>query len=674
MPLRLKLLLIALVAAVFPLAGFRFVEQMERTLRQSQEENLVATAQTIARALLVIEPKLAAVGPERLYARAINFEMVIDGYGDDWRDLGEIERVFSDREGRFKLHLTLARSRNWLYLLAVVTDPSQVPPLPAETSLERSDRIQLLLGERSITLACDGAGPARISGLAETQGAGIASCELGFNSYRIEARLPIAWLDDRLGVVAYDVPVRGADLPRALIGTMSGARPQLVPLLNTGVELGGLARLLAQGTRARVLGPEGRVLASAGELGVSQGPEPPLNFRRWLRAAVYRSLLAPPFGDPEQYRADLQLLEAPEVLQALSGNNSTGWRSAGSQLSVILSAAVPLGPNGSFGALLLERPSDALLIWTNRGLGGLLLGGFATVLIASAILFGYAGYLSFRIRRLRTAVDNALSPEGRLQANFPRSAANDDVGELSRAFARLLDQLREYNEYLRTLASKLSHELATPLAMVKGSIENLEHEPLPEAARTYAERARQGITRLGATLRSMSEASRIERAIDQAEGENFDLRAFVTGALAAYRDIAQARERTLECEVPGHAVEFFGAPELLYQALDKLIDNALGFAPAGSCIRVRLSVSEGMVLLAVVNQGPELPVRMQDQLFQSMVSVRDARDQATHLGLGLYIVRLVAELHGGSAHALNLPNAGGVEFQMRLSGMNRKAA
>lgn len=687
MPLRLKMLLIALVAAVFPLAGFRFVEQMEATLRQSQEENLVATAQTIARALLVIEPRLAATGPERLYARAIGYEMVIDGYGDDWRELGEIERIFSDREGRFQLRLTLARSRQWLYLLADVRDPSQVTPVPTDTSLARSDHVAVLVGDRTLALACDGSGPARFSGLPETQGAGLATCELGAGSYRIEARLPLSWLttaaadrvsvpdasiEERLGVVAYDIPVRGADLPRALIGTMQGARPVQVPVLNTGVELGGLARLLAHGVRARVLGPEGRVLASSGELSAGTASNQPLNFRRWLRATVYRTLLAPPFGSPEDYRSDLQVLATPEVQRALDGESTTGWRAAGSQLSVILSAAVPLGPNGSFGALLLEQPSDALLVWTNRGLGGLILGGFVTVLVASAVLFGYAGYLSFRIRKLRTAVDNALGPEGRLQGNFPRSAARDDVGELSRAFARLLEQLREYNEYLRTLASKLSHELATPLAMVKGSIENLEHEQLPDSARTYAERARQGITRLGATLRAMSEASRIERAIDQADGEPFDLRAFVTGALAAYRDIAAARDRKLECEVPAQAVPFFGAPELLYQALDKLIDNALGFAPPGTPIRVRLALADaGGVVLAVVNQGPELPSRMQDQLFQSMVSVRDSRDQATHLGLGLYIVRLVAELHGGAALAANLPGGAGVEFQMRLQGMAR---
>lgn len=672
MPLKLKVLLIVLVAAVFPLAGFRFVEQMERTLRQSQEETLAATALTMARALRVIEPRLARTGPDRLYARQIGFELQIDGYADDWQDLGDIDRPFQDRDGRLRMQVSLARSTQWLYLLADVRDSTPVPPLDLDAQLVRSDHLELSVSGRRILLACSGLGPARIQGLPESLGAGLAACAPDAQGYRIEARLPLAWIGDSFGIAATDIPVQGADLPRATIGTVQGSGMIEVPLLGTGVELAGLAQLLPSGARARVLGPEGRVLASAGTLQTGEG-DSEMGFRRWLRARVYRSLLAPPLEDPALYRQELQVLDTPETQRANHGEIGTGWRAAGSQSSVILSVAVPLGSVGQQGSLLLEKPADALLVWANRGLAGLLLGGFVTVLVASAILFGYAGYLSWRIRRLRTAVDNALSAEGRLQGQFPRSSAQDDVGELSRAFARLLDQLGDYNEYLRTLASKLSHELATPLAMVKGSIENLEHEPLPVEARTYAERARVGIERLGGTLRAMSEANRIERAIDQAEGENFDLRAFVTGALGAYRDIAQARDRVLECEVPAHPLPFFGAPELLYQALDKLIDNALGFAPSGSSIRIRLAVADTGILLAVANQGPELPSRMQDRLFQSMVSMRKGNDQSTHLGLGLYIVKLVAELHGGHAAALNLPEGAGVEFQMRIVGM-RKAS
>ena len=78
----------------------------------------------------------------------------------------------------------------------------------------------------------------------------------------------------------------------------------------------------------------------------------------------------------------------------------------------------------------------------------------------------------------------------------------------------------------------------------------------------------------------------------------------------------------------------------------------------------------------VANNGPPLPDRMQERLFESLVSVREGaqRGEAPHLGLGLFVVRLVAELHQGQASAVNLPDGAGVEFRLRLAGMPRQPA
>lgn len=86
MPLRLKLLLIAMVAAVFPLAGWRFVVQMETTLRQSQERALMASARTLASALPAADGDLRAalIAPAVLHARPMNIDVATDGYPDDW--------------------------------------------------------------------------------------------------------------------------------------------------------------------------------------------------------------------------------------------------------------------------------------------------------------------------------------------------------------------------------------------------------------------------------------------------------------------------------------------------------------------------------------------------------------------------------------------------------------
>jgi signal transduction histidine kinase len=172
----------------------------------------------------------------------------------------------------------------------------------------------------------------------------------------------------------------------------------------------------------------------------------------------------------------------------------------------------------------------------------------------------------------------------------------------------------------------------------------------------------------------MSEAGRIERAIAAAEAEDFDLTAVVEGCAAGYRALAGGRE--LRVGLPGAPTPFHGAPELIAQALDKLFDNARSFTPDDGWIEIGLANAGGVAEIRVANSGPPLPAAMQDRLFDSLVSVRDAGarhgGETPHLGLGLYVVRLVAELHRGSALAHNLDGGRGVEFALRLKGMPRR--
>ena len=108
-----------------------------------------------------------------------------------------------------------------------------------------------------------------------------------------------------------------------------------------------------------------------------------------------------------------------------------------------------------------------------------------------------------------------------------------------------------------------------------------------------------------------------------------------------------------------------GAPDLLAQMLDKLVENAADFAALGTSIRISLGID---ALLRVENQGPPLPDAIRESLFDSMVSLRGERfGGAPHLGLGLYIARLIAEFHGGSLRAENLPGSSGVAFEAQLS-------
>ena len=105
---------------------------------------------------------------------------------------------------------------------------------------------------------------------------------------------------------------------------------------------------------------------------------------------------------------------------------------------------------------------------------------------------------------------------------------------------------------------------------------------------------------------------------------------------------------------------------LLAQALDKLVDNAISLSGEDDEVTITLRCVDDRYELAVRNTGSRLPDELQERLFDSLVSLREKRGAGPHLGLGLYIVRLVAAAHNGCVNAHNLPDGEGVEFLISL--------
>ncbi|MBN8483037.1 MAG: HAMP domain-containing protein, partial [Xanthomonadales bacterium] len=310
----------------------------------------------------------------------------------------------------------------------------------------------------------------------------------------------------------------------------------------------------------------------------------------------------------------------------------------------------------------------------HRALLSLLGASLVAFAVSAGLLLLFGGLLSLRIRRLRDATERAAGAGGRLTGPLPLLDSRDELGDLARSFARLFDEIDAYTTYLGTLASKLSHELNTPLAIVKSSLDNLDQEDLPPTAHAYLERARDGAARLGGIVRAMSESSRIERAIDSADAEDFDLQALVCGCAEGFRAVAGSR--TIAVDAGATPLPFHGAPDLIAQALDKLFDNARSFTPEHGTITISLAALTDGARLGVANDGPLLPEAMQERLFDMLVSLREPATRGAgeppHLGLGLTVVRLVAELHRGQARARNRDDGRGVEFMLDLRGMPRR--
>jgi two-component system sensor histidine kinase ChvG len=430
------------------------------------------------------------------------------------------------------------------------------------------------------------------------------------------------------------------------------------PAETADAEIAAILKGLERGSsRIWVVSRGYRVLALAGSLKRSDLPEP-----GFMQRAV-GWLIAPPTEEFDDAIAEDALAAGREVAAALQGAASTRTRNTRDGRAVVVSAAQPIWVGNEVqGAVVVEETTNRIASLRSQALARLLAVTLAAFALVAAVLLWFATRISNRIRRLADEAEAAIDARGRITRLTTASGANDEIGDLSRSFTTVLERLARYNAYLEALAGRLSHELRTPVAVVRSSLENLHAARTPEETSTYLARAEDGLERLSTILARMTEASRLEQGLSSATRERFDAAAVVRGCVEGYK-LAYA-PRGFEFGVPAEPVYLSGAPDLLAQMLDKLVENAVDFAAKGTPVRIYLG-NDGV--LRVENQGPSLPDGIRDSLFESMVSLRGERSAgAPHLGLGLYIARLIAEFHGGSLRAENLPGGGGVAFEATL--------
>jgi signal transduction histidine kinase len=313
----------------------------------------------------------------------------------------------------------------------------------------------------------------------------------------------------------------------------------------------------------------------------------------------------------------------------------------------------------------VEENTHAILSLRNRALEQLVAVTLVAFAAAALVLLLFASRLSWRLRRLRDEAENAIDSQGRVRALVAGEHARDEIGDLSRAFSTARGRLAQYTAYLENLGGRLAHELRTPVAVVRSSLDNIKLQQPSQEMTVYVTRMEEGLRRLDAILTRMSEATRLEHTLRGGEREQFDARTVLGGCVEGYRSAYP--ERRFELVMADQPVMLLGAPDLFAQMLDKLAANAADFATGESAVEISLARASSDAVLRFVNTGPALPSEIRGTLFESMVSLRRERSgEVPHLGLGLYIVRLIAEFHSGRVAAANRPDGNGVVLELRF--------
>ncbi len=215
-----------------------------------------------------------------------------------------------------------------------------------------------------------------------------------------------------------------------------------------------------------------------------------------------------------------------------------------------------------------------------------------------------------------------------------------------------------------------SHELRTPLNAIIGFsdlvVEDRFHLGMPERYRGYVANVRRAAIGLLVTVNDLLDASHASQGRLVVAAAPVELTALLRACVESLRASAEAKRQRVDLALPSAAVTVTGDSQRLRQVAANLLHNAIKYAPEDSVIRLHLTVEPQAVELVVADCGAGVDPLLQDQLFLPFSRSRTADIAgAEGTGLGLYIVRKIVELHGGTVtYRTNTPQ--GAVFIVRL--------
>lgn len=282
---------------------------------------------------------------------------------------------------------------------------------------------------------------------------------------------------------------------------------------------------------------------------------------------------------------------------------------------------------------------------------------------------------------------------GDLQArvNGDMATHGTELAHLAHDFNTMAERTEELLQTQRRLLHDVSHEMRSPLSRVVLALEMASRTVSPESQR-FLERIRRDAERLSTLSAHLLATGHLDHQKEDAPPALFDLDAMLT-QLADETDFqARADRKRVELHVDNPCEAFHGMREMLYGALDNVVQNALKFSPPDSQVTMTLSCvaeqeeahvysreadgfgrgtgadnaagPERQVVISVRDQGPGVPEADLPMLFVPFFRAGNA-PRGTGTGLGLAIAQRAVELHGGTIAAENLPT-GGLQVTIRL--------
>jgi signal transduction histidine kinase len=298
--------------------------------------------------------------------------------------------------------------------------------------------------------------------------------------------------------------------------------------------------------------------------------------------------------------------------------------------------------------------------------------GFFRLLFVPSLISGLTVCLAYNV----AAVVSGLSPSMIFANNFFLISALISGASITyllerlfrtqfvtdRALAQQNQTDRRYLEWLRHLSVFLRHEVRQPVAQISSSIEIVEvASKNDERLKPYLASAGLGARHVWNLVERASQATDAEAYVRQSRPQQIDLQHLLSEQLTAYRQANSGLRFSLQGPA---SMPIYADPTLIKEAIDNLLGNASSYAIEDSVVEITLDSDKVTAIVKINNTGPTIDGDT-EQLFNAFRSTRST-PSGEHHGLGLYLVRLIAEQHGGRAMMSNLGDGSGVQASITL--------
>ena len=286
---------------------------------------------------------------------------------------------------------------------------------------------------------------------------------------------------------------------------------------------------------------------------------------------------------------------------------------------------------------------------------------FLPVILVTAL-----GEQSDRNRGLEAGADDFLHKPVDRRELLLRVKGLLRLRDQERVIRAQVEELRRLQSLKDDMVSLLVHDLRNPLAGVLSSLELAIETPKDEQQASDLRRAMTSAESLRGALDEMLQVRLMEENAVVAHRAPTDLALPIASALSTLEPVAKRRRVELRWDVDGESMAPVDA-KLVQRAVENLISNALKYTPHGTDVTVCARNFSGFIELEVCDRGPGVPDALKSTMFERFGSVEAHQGkQRRGIGLGLYLVKLVAEAHDGDVSVHDRPG-GGALFRMRLA-------